>query len=208
MSTLQIPAHLETAFEQGTTWQSTGKSCTFYTVEAGNLKNTTGQIIACDPYIPGQENAFTTQFPKGEFPVQLAIAKFENDERIAFARIKFADTLPTTWKMALCEGEDISTLQSDEVFCYGVDAGTGAFMDTAAAAELDAFLAEDDAHYDYLTTEMDKTYTHTRSWMMWTGKSTNAALFSSGWGDGCYGSFIGYDENGNICRLVTDFSVV
>jgi hypothetical protein len=33
-------------------------------------------------------------------------------------------------------------------------------------------------------------------------------MFKSGWGDGFYATYIGYDKAGNICRLVTDFVVI
>jgi hypothetical protein len=33
-------------------------------------------------------------------------------------------------------------------------------------------------------------------------------MFKSGWGDGFYATYIGYDKSGNICRLVTDFVVI
>lgn len=33
------------------------------------------------------------------------------------------------------------------------------------------------------------------------------AMFSSGWGDESYPSFWGYDENGEVACLVTDFLV-
>ncbi len=208
MSELQIPTFLETAFEPGTTNQSGPRQCTFHTVNPGQLKIPSGQIVACDPFIMDAEMAFNTLFPTGEFPVNLAVAKFKDDERIAFARIKFSDAPPVSWNMALYEGDDITTLEADEIFGYGVDAGTGAFMDIAAAQELEEFLQETEENYDLLSEEMDKTYAHTRSWMMWEGNAANAAFFSSGWGDGFYGSYIGYDANGNICRLVTDFGVV
>jgi Protein of unknown function (DUF4241) len=33
-------------------------------------------------------------------------------------------------------------------------------------------------------------------------------VFPSGYGDGTYPSYIGYDEYGKICRLVTDFLIM
>lgn len=35
-----------------------------------------------------------------------------------------------------------------------------------------------------------------------------ATLFSSGYGDGYYASYIGYDKDDEIVRLLTDFYVV
>ena len=36
----------------------------------------------------------------------------------------------------------------------------------------------------------------------------NIATFSTGLGDGHYATYVGYDEKGNICRLLTDFNLV
>jgi hypothetical protein len=37
---------------------------------------------------------------------------------------------------------------------------------------------------------------------------TNMIAFSSGWGDGCYASYRGYDADDKIACLVTDFDVL
>jgi uncharacterized protein DUF4241 len=34
------------------------------------------------------------------------------------------------------------------------------------------------------------------------------ATFSTGWGDGCYATYIGSDNKGNVCQLLTDFGLV
>jgi hypothetical protein len=36
----------------------------------------------------------------------------------------------------------------------------------------------------------------------------NLACFSTGFGDGTYATYVGYDANGKICRLLTDFGLV
>ncbi len=36
---------------------------------------------------------------------------------------------PVKWELATRIGEDLSTLSANEVFGYGVDSGTGCFMD-------------------------------------------------------------------------------
>jgi hypothetical protein len=40
------------------------------------------------------------------------------------------------------------------------------------------------------------------------GTEGNLIAFSSGWGDGCYASFFGYDAHDNLVCLVTDFQVL
>ena len=75
----------------------------------------------------------------GNFPVELAVAQIVDDERVAFARIKFSSETPISWTIAVCDGQDVSKLNVDEIFGYGVDAGTGAFMDTSGAKEFMTF---------------------------------------------------------------------
>lgn len=36
----------------------------------------------------------------------------------------------------------------------------------------------------------------------------NIIMFTSGWGDGFYASWFGYDAQGHVAALVTDFTVV
>jgi hypothetical protein len=40
------------------------------------------------------------------------------------------------------------------------------------------------------------------------GAGGNLIAFSSGWGDGCYASFFGYDAHDKLVGLVTDFQVL
>ena len=40
------------------------------------------------------------------------------------------------------------------------------------------------------------------------GAGGNLIAFSSGWGDGSYASFFGYDAHDNLVCLVTDFRVL
>jgi hypothetical protein len=68
----------------------------------GQLKIVDGKIIACDPFLYNNDLPFSTTFPVGHFPVQLAVAKIDTDERVAFSRIKFADNKPVNWTMAWC----------------------------------------------------------------------------------------------------------
>nr|MCU0910302.1 DUF4241 domain-containing protein [Paracoccaceae bacterium] len=41
-----------------------------------------------------------------------------------------------------------------------------------------------------------------------TRAGLSMAVFSSGWGDGWYASYWGFDQSGCLCALVTDFGVL
>jgi len=209
MPQLYIPKHLENAYENGFTYKDEEDNFyRLYCYEIGNLNILEGSIIACDPFLFNNNLPFTTKFPTGSFPIQLAVAQTNDDERVAFSRIKFSNKIPNSWTLAVCEGQDLSKLDENEIFGYGVDAGTGAFMDISGAREFMNFLAEKEDNYKELIDEMEKSYRHTWDWLLWERNHTNVAMFKSGWGDGFYATYIGFDNSRNICRLVTDFAVL
>ncbi len=209
MSFIKTPAFLENAFTNGySQMDPDDDNLKFSAVEIGKLNIKEGKIFACDPISLYMEEPFTAEFPKGQFPVEVAIATInDDDERIGFARIRFTDTKPVKWSYALTDGQDPAELEKDEIFGYGVDSGTGSFMDASGYTEYDN-LYKEDVDLSTVSKEMEKAYKDTRTWLMWEGKTSNAALFTTGYGDGLYASYIGYDANGNICRLVTDFGLL
>jgi len=67
----------------------------------------------------------------------------------------------------------------------------------------------DDAYFETLMAEMDKTYVNTWTWAnseMDPLTNANLIMFSSGLGDGCYAHFA-LDEERRPLLLVTDFGV-
>jgi hypothetical protein len=69
-------------------------------------------------------------------------------------------------------------------------------------------MSAESGFYDVILEGMDKTYRHTWSWFDFApfeGKPENIICFSSGFGDGCYPSFFGWDAEGKVCALITDF---
>lgn len=140
MEQYRIPQFLEKSFNDGFSYSDdAGNKYGFYSYNIGNLRVNNGSIIACDPFLYNHNLPFEKKFPVGNFPVQLSVAKIKDDERVGFARIKFSDQEPVAWTMAVSEGQDLSTLQQDEIFGYGVDAGTGAFMDAPQATSFLSF---------------------------------------------------------------------
>ncbi|WP_312116569.1 DUF4241 domain-containing protein [Brevibacillus reuszeri] len=212
------PKLFETAFEEGTTFEQDHYEYRLYCQDLGKLKVKTGKIVANDPFVLFETEPFQASFPKGEFPVQLAIAKVaakagstgaeeagESDERVAFAQIVFANKPVASWKMAVWENSDMSQLGPNEFFGYGVDSGTGSFMDASTCELFEKASEKDDTYMDKLSKEMDHTYKHTRCWLVKEVGEGNVMMFSTGWGDGSYASYIGFDANGEIVRLLTDF---
>jgi len=172
--------------------------------EIGQIKITSGQLVACDPTWDdwGDEKAFTQTVPIGEYPVRMTIAHFqeENAKVVNFVAIRFdADSQPVRWQMMLTEGQDVSTLGDKNFFGYGVDGGTGCFLDYEITQLLSANESSDELLDDMLDEVLDKWWSFAD-----VGKG-NIVVFHTGWGDGAYPVFAGYDADENLVAVVTDF---
>ncbi len=183
-------------------------------VAAGDLAMPTGRVVACDPLVDlgaGDLLPFTAEVPPGRYPVSVAVVTITRPsdqpadpphQRVAAAWLAVRDTPAVTWEPALCPGQDASELDDDEAYGYGVDTGTGCFVDAAAEA---AFAGND----DQLVRAFEECGPGVGSLNV-TDPATghNVVAFTSGWGDGFYPTWIGRDHTGEVSCFVTDFLVV
>jgi len=111
-------------------------SIQFSLAEAGLLAVGSGKIAAGDPQSEPGPQAFTQCVPNGEYPVTLAVARFENgDERIAYARVLLGQAPVARWYPALDATQDARMLKPGEIFGYRVESGNGCFMDPQAGPD-------------------------------------------------------------------------
>lgn len=198
------------AFSQIGTLKVNGKEAVVTVHELGSVYLPSGKLVACDPATCSDGvAAFDFQLTPGDYNVSIAVAEFGNDQRVAYARVQFAIAHPVSWDLALTTSDDRSKLKPGEYLGYGVDAGIGCFMSLESAL----ILQEPDADKisEDIADAMGETYRHTWSWtnhVIDQDKRLNTVVFSSGWGDGFYPSFVAYDERGSIICLVTDFFVL
>lgn len=180
------------------------------TQSLGELFLPTGKIVANDPLCLYETAPFEKAVAPGKYPVTLYLLHFENDTRVAYAEIRFSNATPVSFETATRVGDDIATLAEDEFFGYGVDSGTGGFMDYETCMEYDKMLRESEK---YTWAEMDallaESYVDTYSTanICLPESEKNVIAFSSGYGDGAYPSFWGMDQNGQLCCLITDFDL-
>jgi hypothetical protein len=186
----------------------------FRTVEAGSLKLPSGRVCVADPFIAlSDAKPLTQAVPPGEYPVRLAVADFPaGGLRVAFARVDFKAAPIVRWSMAVFEGQDISTLNDNEIFGYGVDAGTGSFFDPAAGKAAGALLDANPDAWEVWQTDGETNGPRLVGPYFFLLDlplgNANAIMFGSGWGDGFYASWFGYDADGNVAALVTDFGTL
>jgi hypothetical protein len=172
---------------------------------AGELVLPSGRIVACDPLIMLRTPAFAREVVPGRYPVLLSVAQGGSDQRVAAAAVEFVAggaIAAERWDLALLPGQDPATLGPRQFFGYGVDAGTGCFMDAQLTAALET------AGPGGLDAALAATYVPTFSWANLELGDGSVVAFSSGWGDGSYASYWGFDSAGCVVALATDFNVL
>lgn len=180
--------------------------------EAGSVLVPSGGIVACDPLVNPETPSFTVQVPPGRYPIVLSLARMDSgDERVALAMLRVSSQAPRRWEAAVLPGQDPGKLGEDEFYGYGVDAGLGCFMSSEASQALVGKMQEHEDYFEEILEAVEKNYIHTRNWVEWPldeSSGLNMVIFSSGMGDGAYGSYWGYDEAGQVACLVTDFGLL
>lgn len=201
-------------------------SLTLHTI--GHLELPSGTIVTCDPFIVDGPALARTVTP-GSYPVSLAVATFDGekskgDQRVAAAIVHFRHGTPSRWEVAtfhdtpskppgsLRSDRASSDARSDGEPGYPVDAGTACFMDAGAQAAIKA----EPTHWPTPSQKaleqqlLTDHYTHTWGWAVYQpdpASKANCVAFMSGYGDGIYSSYWGFDEQGALVCLTTDFEV-
>lgn len=201
------------AFQDGaTTTDAEGTVTTIRVQPLGELIVPTGAIVACDPLTAIEPTPFDIHITPGRYLVMASLAAdAEDDQRIACVMLRLRDTPAVRWEMARLEGQSGVELRDDEFFGYPVDAGVGCFMDAHTAAALSARYDSDEGYDEALIDAMEANRADNWDYANVTiddATRANLIMFASGWGDGVYASYWGYDAQGTPVSLVTDFCVL
>lgn len=202
-------------------------SADYSLLELGNLTLPTGRLIVADPLcclgmglnkIP----AFSLETPRGSFPVTISVAAgTEYGDRYMAARLAFNNNRAVRYELALKGDENAADLEEDEIFGFPVDTGLACFCDQSTEERYEEFLEEwredypDGNHYDdFFAGIFKKSHdAHPEyqreggDWINWTvpDGEDNIIMFSSGFGDGVYPCYWGFDADDRLCRMVVHF---
>jgi len=179
-------------------------------IEAGKLKLSTGKIIATDPILMYDDESYSEHVKPGAYTVNIYVGKTENRKiQTVLSEIRFNDNVPVKWEMALLEGESAKGFGTDEFMGYEVENGLGCFMDEHVMELLDVMdeveldnyeknirNAVKNSDYSCADIEIDKS------------NGSNIIVFASGWNDGTFPTYYGFDSKNKLSRLVTDFMVI
>lgn len=183
--------------------------------EAGNLILTSGKLVASDPLITSEMPAFTTAFPVGEFPV--LVHKEIESNCIAYAEIVFSSDEITTWELATSEGQHLTDLEEGEIYGFPVESGMGCLMDFETQENLNLLeqhlfkrkgddftgIYEEFFHEHFFQEEgAVNQYAFLKPH---EEKHGNLFAFETGYGEGFYASYIGFDKNNVPVKVVSEF---
>lgn len=187
------------------------------TLEIGDVSLPTGEILACDPLVElGEAKAYIQKTPVGKYPVRIAVVPSEDyGDRYACVKVEFSKNTPVVYELAVTgEEEKMDEAAEDEYYGFGVDAGMGCVADKKSQDEYIKYWnkledGEADNPYDDIFEELlaesakqfPKYQRTGGDWANWTIPDTdlNIPVFASGWGDGYYPCYFGYDEKGELC---------
>ncbi|OKJ09083.1 DUF4241 domain-containing protein [Kitasatospora sp. CB01950] len=190
-----------------------GRTATVFALPEAELALPTGRLVACDPVagLADENEPFLAAAPPGRYPVVLAVAEVGNaygpgssDTRIAAAMLRIADRPAVRWQPALSEGQDHGRLGAGDFFGYGVDAGTGCFLDASAVGPIGELVERDaDPVIDAVHDARHRPATVTDP-----ASGHSMVAFTTGWGDGHYPTWVGYAADGRLVGFVSEFFVV
>lgn len=198
------------------------KSRNYLTV--GEIDCPSGKIIVSDPlaYLPSQRFSpiLTTQIPIGTYPVEVSICRSnEIGIRMCTARLKIKNSEAVEYRLATSTNESAAFIGKDGALSgFPVDGGMISLCDEQVANEYRSFLDEwykkhpEGNHYDdyfaYFFKESEKRLPQFQreggDFIEWENpiSKNRFVMIASGFGDGYYQSFWGYDVNHEICELI------
>ncbi|MET3536419.1 DUF4241 domain-containing protein [Chryseobacterium limigenitum] len=183
--------------------------------EVGKIYLSSGKLVACDPLITNDMQPFSIEFPKGDFSVLLH--KERESNCVAYAEIIFANAEVTEWNLATTADQNVKDLAEGEVFGYPAESGMGCFMDVDTQESLDKLEKKlyhskgadfmgiyEEFFHDYF---FDENGAIDQYAFLKPSEDHPGTIFGfeTGYGEGFYASYIGYDKNNNPVKIITEF---
>lgn len=196
------------------------ENATIDTLEIGKVNFPTGKILVCDPLIELEDALpYIQTIPEGKYPVTISVMVSEEfGDRYACAKVKINENKPLYYDLGVVGNEDLDEkLDEGEYFGFIVDAGMACILDAQTQVAFSEYWSKrceaeedidpyNDLFCDLLEENYKKYPKYQRDcgdWLNWTIPETNLniPIFASGWGDGVYPTYFGYDENGDACGI-------
>ncbi|MDR2761579.1 MAG: DUF4241 domain-containing protein [Planctomycetaceae bacterium] len=195
-----------------------------YILDMGTVNFPTGNIMVLDPlvFLNREAKPYFIKAPTGVFPIKAAVVEIEEDHyRYAAVKVSFNDMPVEYFIEALHGNENFDGLEEGNFFGFNVDTGLGTIIDTETRDAFCNFIEKWEKNHpdgntydDLFAKEFKESYEKypkyqrkDGDWINFTIPDTNLNLpmFQSGFGDGAYPVYFGYDKNNKICQVVIQF---
>ena len=195
------------------------------TLRLGNITVPSGSIVVCDPlyFLNRDAEEYFLPAPKGVFPVEAAVIQPDiyDCARFAAMRVIFSDMPPAYYEEALTGHEDLSGFEAGEFFGFNVESGLACICDATTRDAASDFITlwynehpNENIYDDYFAgLFVQSAIDHPRyqrevgDWLSWRVPGTDLCmpLCQSGFGDGVYPVYFGFNEYDEVCQLVVHF---
>lgn len=195
------------------------------TISLGNMAVPSGYITVCDPlyFLNRETEAYFLKTPQGVFAAEAAIIQPDiyDSARFAAMRVRFNDMPVVYHEEALTGVEDLSDFEDGEFFGFNVESGLACMCDAVTRDAATDFITlwqsehPNSSIYDdcwaqqFLQSAIDfpRYQREHGDWLNWKvpGTELSMVLCQSGFGDGVYPSYFGFNEYDEVCELVVHF---
>lgn len=199
------PLVFENAYLNDPNFEEPTLFASFYVVEAGKIKIETGRLIACDASDMHKTFCFNETFPKGEFPVQLAVVKGDGGEQeyTAYTRILFSKNPVEKWTYALKPGDYFREPSDSVSQIRCIFMGDMGMQSTVIADSVSVQTFIKKPHTTWGEVFVDRFKRTSLRAHIYPFDGHNLVAVNTFFNP-CYAAYIGYDEKGKICRLLLD----
>ena len=198
-----------------------------FLLNMGKVKFTTNEILVRDPlvWLRKEEKPYFTKVPTGEYDLETLVVELDYDDyRYVASRVKLKDKDSFVYHQALEGDENLEDVDSNSIFGFGVDAGLATIVDTDTRDAYCQFEADwyrenpnKNIYDDFFAEEFRKNYIKNPEfqreggdWINFEIPNTKYSIhmIQSGFGDGYYPVYFGYDETGELCDIVIEYICV
>lgn len=209
-------------FEDGEMIDGVGYDIIVHRRSIGDLVLPSGRLIACDPLMALDTEPFDLELSPGTYPVHLIIPEMRDERVAAYAVINVRSTEVHRWEVApLPPRPDTGLLDRPDEHGYSVDSAVGAFLDAESASALlnyhQLVMPEDNDYERHLWGRIHRRRQKGAGWasidlrsdlQLPFGDGRNLLAFDTGFGDGYYTTYAGFDADDELTSIVTDFEVL
>lgn len=174
--------------------------------ELDKIEIKSGALCMFDAYSSTNNvRPFLKKFPCSKcVPYAMSVSTSQGN-RIAYAGLKFSDEAAVEWVLALTEEKDVLKLLSDvESVSAIIHSGIVCYGDYIVMREYDS-LVKNTSNFHPMDSVISLDGNTIANFEV--NSENKFCVFSSGWGEGNYSSFIGLSKNKEVVGFITDFAM-